>query len=113
VIKLKANSMEKMSAGKINSLLLRKDSIETATIQNEGSASVEKRADDIMDKVRDQYKDYQETTSIVQKAAELIADYKNPDSIPEEELNFEKTGFDDARLLAFCRIITEAKKQSN
>jgi hypothetical protein len=102
-----------MEAGKINSILNRKDAIEADIIEKENPGSLEERTEKIMSKSKEQYETHEEVDLIIQKARELLGKYGNSESIPENDLTFESSGFDDARLLAFCRIVEEEKSKSH
>jgi hypothetical protein len=105
--------MQHMEAGKINSILNRKNTVENNIINKEEEKDIEERAEQIMDKVDEQYESYQETERIIQEARKLLGKYGSSKDIPREEFAFESTGFDDARLLAFCKLIEKKNKQGN
>jgi hypothetical protein len=104
--------MQKMEAGKIQSIINRKDAPDNVLDWKE-KKNLEERTDMIMSKAKEQFENHEEVDLIIQKARELLIKYKNSDYIPVEQLVFEQSGFDDARLLAFCKIIEEKKLKSH
>lgn len=105
--------MQHMEAGKINSIINKKDAIADDIINRENPGSVEERTEKIMSKSKEQYEAHKEVDLIIQKARALLLEHGNSRNIPREKLDFEVSGFDDARLLSFCKILEEEKKNSN
>ena len=101
-----------MEAGKINSILKRKDAIESSAIKNEEDITLKEAKEKIMPKVLEQYEEFKKHQAFFAKAKELMETYGNSDLIPEEELSFEKSGYDEARLLAACEILEKEKMES-
>ena len=65
---------------------------------------------EIDNKVKREYAEFKKTKAILDKAKALLDKYGTSDNIPLEELNPQKTGIDDATLLAFCEIIESEPK---
>ena len=61
-------------------------------------------------KVKREYAEFKKTKAILDKTKALLDKYGTSDDIPLEELNPQKTGIDDATLLAFCEIIESKPK---
>jgi hypothetical protein len=105
-----------LEAGQINSILRRKQNAEDRIINDEEKASQSEdlieRKEKIMPKVLEQYEIYENVKSIIDKAQELLREYGSSSKIPAEELDFEKSGFDDARLLAFCEVEENKKNRT-
>jgi len=101
-----------MEAGKIQSIINRKDAPDN-TLDWKEKKDLEERTEIIMDKAKEQFKNHEEVDPIIQKARELLMKYKKSDYVPADQLAFEQSGFDDARLLAFCKIIEEKKLKSH
>ncbi len=57
-----------------------------------------------------EYAEFKKTKAILDKAKELLDKYGTSNNIPFEELSPQKTGIDDATLLAFCEIIESKPK---
>lgn len=68
---------------------------------------LEKRVDDNMAKFEAQFNAFAEDEPILQKAQELLEKYGSNEKIPETELDIDKSGFDDARLLAMVKLIEQ------
>lgn len=97
-----------LSPEQTNSILRRKDDAENYLSREEGD--LEKRKEAIMPKAQEQYEEYKKAEEIIKKAEELINRFNFPDNIPTEELGIDVSGFDDARLLAFCEIVANKKE---
>ncbi len=104
--------MQQMEAGKINSILKRKDAIEKSLIDSEEQLTLEQAKEKIMPKVLEQYEEFKKNQAFFAKAKELVDTYGNSNLIPEEELSLEKSGYDEARLLAACEILEKEKMES-
>ena len=62
------------------------------------------------EKIKRDYAEFKKTKAILHKAKTILDKYGTSDNIPLEELNPQKTGIDDATLLAFCEIIESEPK---
>ena len=60
---------------------------------------------EIENKVKREYAEVKKTTAILDKAKALLDQYGTSDNIPLEEFNPQKTGIDDATLLAFSSLL--------
>lgn len=100
-----------MEGGKINSVLNQKDQIESNFLYHEHPRSLKERVESIKPQVEKQLEDFEAMKIIIEKANQLLKKYGNSKNIPFEELDIETSGFDDARLLAFCETIEEKRKQ--
>ena len=67
--------------------------------------------DEIKKRVENEYAEFKKTKAILDKAKALLDKYGTSGNIPLEELNPQKTGIDDATLLAFCEIIESKPKE--
>lgn len=76
-------------------------------MDEKNKGSIIKRAAERMDIFRAQYDELGDKADVVIKAKELLKKYGSSSNIPVEELDFNKSGFDDARLLAMAQIIEE------
>lgn len=99
----------RMEAGKINSVLKRKNSIEGNAIKKQQAqgGNLKERMEKIMNKVIEDYKNLRGLDHVrreEKKALELLGRYGTGSNIPETELDINSSGCDDARLLAMCRI---------
>lgn len=106
----------KMEPGKINSLLKRKDSIESTAIEHQQTQEkdLKERTEKIMGKVLEDYESLKKMSNVIrekEKAVELLKSYGTSDNIPETELDIENSGCDDARLLAMCKIMESEEKE--
>lgn len=97
-----------LETGQINSIFRRKKNAENESINDEKQSpqteNLQMRKERIMPKVIEQYEEYKNVKSIIEKAEELLKEYGSSKNIPAEKLDIENSGFDDARLLAFCEV---------
>jgi hypothetical protein len=93
----------KMEPGQIDSILRRQGAAEEKIGRTEGG--LRQRVEKVKPKVEEQYARKEGMEEIIAKAKELLEIYQDSSRIPVRALRFEKTGFDDARLLALCEII--------
>lgn len=100
-----------MSSEKINSIWNKKNYTDRKAFKNlEDKRSIEEIAENLVESIKEEYEmNFEKNKPIIEKAKNLLLEYKRSDSIPEEEL--EKTDFDEAKLLAFCKVIEERVNQ--
>ncbi|PLX26908.1 hypothetical protein C0583_05665 [Candidatus Parcubacteria bacterium] len=67
--------------------------------------SLEKRIEDNMNNFREQFATFNEDEPILIKAQELLDEFGSSSNIPESELDFDKSNFDEARLLGMAKIL--------
>ncbi len=66
---------------------------------------LEQRTEDNMDKFKAQFNSFNEDEPILQKAKELLEAYGSSENVPEKELDFDKSNYDEARLLGMIKIL--------
>jgi len=57
------------------------------------------------EKFQEQYNMFDENEPILHKAQELLDTYGSSEKIPEEVLDIDESGFDDARLLRMAQLL--------
>ncbi|MCK5416770.1 hypothetical protein KAI92_05080 [Candidatus Parcubacteria bacterium] len=83
---------------------------ETQAKKEEGDIS--KRMKEKFDIFKKQFSEMDINEPIIVKAKELLEEYGSFTDVPKSELDIDKSGFDDARLLAFIKVMEEDNRKS-